>query len=279
MQPPGLGAYPPLCSRAPPISGGVISPYPFSPFSLNPSSPPPAPLPGGHGKGDPHSRSCRIGSRAADGPPMFKSQPPPQSPRPLGGASTLTLATARAPGGASHAREERRALEQKFARRWGLQGCGAGTPARASVVRGRGARRLPAAPGRAWGGTPGRGGGRRRGKSPPRAARSWPREPCRVPALPELSARVTLARKRRRGLARGRERPRGRAAGPRAEAKSIVHAKRKTDVSLARASPVSRRGCCPPARSPAAAAPRAAAVSPSLHLARLLCIGRFIFFI
>lgn len=190
-----------------------------------------------------------------DGPHLKPAASP--VPRPLGGASVLTLATARAPGGFA-CRGKSVGSRSKSLRTAGASGA----PELGSRARRTRTRWLPAAPGSAQGGRggprrPGPGGlprrRRGRGKSPPGppgpgAPFPGPRPPVAPRGCPgrggaELSSSVSPARERKqREPLAGSARSGSRAAG----GGEINNArKRKTDVS----SPASRPGCAP-ARAP-----------------------------
>lgn len=263
---------PHLPSRALPSPGlplqGVSLPHPTPPHPRSPPLPAPlqcltppclaaAPADPRRGEGRSALPPRQTGPEPPDGPHLKPAASP--VPRPLGGASVLTLATARVPGGFT-CRGGAPGTGAKVCARLGPSGLPSGGRARGART-GRRERRLRAAPGRARagrGGTP-RGGRRRRERAgkvasePPGAAgASLPGSPP-FPVAPRgcpgrggaraLPARHAGPREALRGSAR---------SGSRAAGGGEINnaRKRKTDVSLARASPASRPGLRSRPRSP-----------------------------
>lgn len=270
----------PLCaprvpSRALPSPGLPPQGVSFPHVSVSARTPPVsyATLPGG----GPSRSSARgrevLAAPAAESVPQSPDGPhlkPAASPvpRPLGGASVLTLVTARAPGGFT-CRGGALGTGAKVCARLGPPGRLSRGPAHGALApgAGRGGSRLRLAARGGRGGTqcpgPGRAaeaeaeGGesllgaawsRQRVPSPgPRPSR-WRRAAARGAGVPELSRPVTPAREKQRLEALAGSARSGRRAAGGGEINNAR--KRKTDVSRARASPASRPGLRSRPRSP-----------------------------
>lgn len=240
---------PPASGREPP-SGLPLRPHP-SGASRHLAWRRPQQILGERGEGRSAFPPRQTVPEPPDGPHLKPAASP--VPRPLGGASVLTLATARAPGGFT-CRGGAPGTGAKVCARLGLRGLPSGGRARRART-GRRARRLRAAPGRARvgrGGTPRPGPGRaaeaegRAGKvssEPPGAGGAslpgsppFPVAPRGCPGRGGAGAVLVRHAGPREALP-GCARSGSRAAG----GGEINNArKRKTDVSLARASPASR---------------------------------------
>lgn len=216
------------------------------------------------GKGSTRSPRRRLCPEPPGGPHLKPAASP--VPRPLGGASVLTLTTARAPrgGGGLHVPGRSAGHWSKSLRAaWASGAAEAGARARLAGTRCR-ARWLLATPGRARGAggrhpaprTPAGCGGAGEGvESLLQAAWSRQRVPCPGP-LPSRWRRAASRARRcpsssrpsRRPAARGpaRERPLGQQGRGRSEINNAR--KRNTDVSRARASPPAGAASRPRAR-------------------------------